>query len=87
MDWWQEIDCGNRRQVGLPTHAHWSRRFGRDPETLWASYMRSLRKVTIYLGEGHGILPRYKELRTLSKDDYALLPARYTRAWFMRLQQ
>lgn len=86
MNWWEELKItSTTRLTSLPAQ-HWSRRiFQGYNTTLWASYMISTSKTTVYFGGDSGYFKGYREIGRVFDDiDYALLPiTAYDPRWFM----
>ena len=86
MNWWEELKISSTtRLTSLPAQ-HWSRRiFQGYNTTLWASYMISAAKTTVYFGGDSGYFKGYREIgRVFDTIDYALLPiTAYDPRWFM----
>jgi N-acyl-phosphatidylethanolamine-hydrolysing phospholipase D len=86
MNWWEELKTSNNTDLTCLPAQHWSRRiFQGYNTTLWASYMISTPKTTVYFGGDSGYFKGYREIGKVFKDiDYALLPiTAYDPRWFM----
>ena len=86
LDWWQEIDCGNGARLACLPAQHWSKRITQPfNTTLWASFMLTTPKITVYLGGDSGYFTGYREIgRKFPRIDYALIPTTaYHPRWFM----
>ena len=86
LDWWEDLDLKNNVTLTCLPAQHWSRRICQSVNsTLWASYMLTTSKTSIYLGGDSGYFIGYKEFaRRFSGISYALLPlTAYHPRWFM----
>lgn len=86
LDWWDEQILGNGVKLTCLPAQHWSMRiFQGYNTTLWASYLISTPKRTIYFGGDSGYFKGFKEIgEKFDTIDYALLPiTAYDPRWFM----
>jgi len=86
MDWWERIDVGGGISLTCLPAQHWSRRIGQDfNTTLWASYLLTTPRASIYYGGDSGYFKGYQEIgKRYPGIDYALIPlTAYRPRWFM----
>lgn len=86
MNWWQTLSPAETTKLACLPAQHWSRRiFQGYNTTLWASYMLTTPKATIYFGGDSGYFKGYRTIgEKYTSIDYALLPiTAYEPRWFM----
>jgi L-ascorbate metabolism protein UlaG (beta-lactamase superfamily) len=86
MDWWESVETGVGTKLYCLPSQHWSRRLGQSGNTtLWASFLLTTPKTTIYFGGDSGYFVGYREFgRRFPNIDYALMPTTaYHPRWFM----
>ena len=88
LDWWGSFDVNTDVKVSCTPAKHFSGRGLFDQnKSLWASYVISLGKHSIYFGGDTAYSPHFRVIRErFGRPDLAFLPiGAYQPEWFMRL--